>query len=278
MNSVFVKLRLRGKGNKYRKMLSTSENVFPNFSSMVNAAITYVPGALSEADEWFQICDVSLEEYALDIFDDNFDSLDFDSLAREEFANIDFLFVKQDDILMFQKVTKTKLATKKHIWEFGGEYQFQSESNSIVINTQPDAIYRQDNDTLYFRRLESITTIFKGIDQLYREATYEETSQFLQSSFIQLGDGFAADNVKTANRKKIALATKTLENLKPADKKRIFTYIRDYCPALKTPNNKFSVNSEEELRLLLYGIEQRFYTTPVGNEQRIANSVILLGA
>lgn len=278
MNSVFVKLRLRGKGNKYRKMLSTSENVFPNFSSMVNAAITYAPGALSEADEWFQICDVSLEEYSLDIFDDNFDSLDFDSLAREEFANIDFLFVKQDDILMFQKVTKTRLATKKHIWELGGEYQFQSESNSIVINSQPDAIYRQDNDTLYFRRLESITTIFKGIDQLYREATYEETSQFLQSSFIQLGDGFAADNVKTANRKKIALATKTLENLNPADKKRIFTYIRDYCPALKTPNNKFSVNSEEELRLLLYGIEQRFYTTPVGNEQRIANSVILLGA
>lgn len=278
MNSVFVKLRLRGKGNKYRKMLSTSENIYPNFSSMVNAAITYAPGALSEADEWFQICDASLEEYALDIFEDNFDSLDFDSLAREEFANIDFLFVKQDDVLMFQKVTKTKLATKKHIWEFGGEYQFQSESNSIVINTQPDAIYHQDTDTLYFRRLESITTIFKGIDQLYREATYEETSQFLQSSFIQLGDGFAADNVKTANRKKIALATKTLENLKPADKKRIFTYIRDYCPALKTPNNKFSVNSEEELRLLLYGIEQRFYTTPVGNEQRIANSVILLGA
>ena len=80
MSSVFVKLRLRGKGNKYRKMLSTNENVFPNFSSMVNTAITYAPAALSESGEWFQIRDVSQEEYALDIFDVNYDSLDFDSL------------------------------------------------------------------------------------------------------------------------------------------------------------------------------------------------------
>ena len=36
----------------------------------------------------------------------------------------------------------------------------------------------------------------------------------------------------------------------------------------------FAVNSEDELKLLLYGIEQRFYTTLVGGERRIANSVI----
>ena len=31
-----------------------------------------------------------------------------------------------------------------------------------------------------------------------------------------------------------------------------------------------------ELKMLLYGIEQRFYTTPVGGEKRLANSVITL--
>lgn len=57
----------------------------------------------------------------------------------------------------------------------------------------------------------------------------------------------------------------------------IFSYIGEYCPSLKTPDNKFAVNSEDELKLLLYGIEQRFYTTLVGGERRLANSVIPLG-
>ena len=33
-----------------------------------------------------------------------------------------------------------------------------------------------------------------------------------------------------------------------------------------------------DMKKLLFGIEQRFYTTPVGGEKRIANSVILLNA
>ena len=40
--------------------------------------------------------------------------------------------------------------------------------------------------------------------------------------------------------------------------------------------NSFIVKSNEDLSLVLYGIGQRFYTTPVGGEKRIANSVIKL--
>jgi len=43
---------------------------------------------------------------------------------------------------------------------------------------------------------------------------------------------------------------------------------------LKVSENSFEVGSENELKMLLYGIEQRFYTTPVGGEKRLANSVI----
>jgi hypothetical protein len=41
----------------------------------------------------------------------------------------------------------------------------------IVINNFVDAIYKKEEDTLYFRKLTLITSIFKGIDTLYREAT-----------------------------------------------------------------------------------------------------------
>jgi hypothetical protein len=99
MNSIFAKLRLRGNVNKYRKMLSTNEDVFPIFEDMVTSTIPYAPGALSEPGEWFQLSDVSRADYALDIFSSDFNTLDFDSLAREEFSLIDFLFVKQGNTL-----------------------------------------------------------------------------------------------------------------------------------------------------------------------------------
>ncbi len=37
MNSIFVKLRLRGNVNKYRKMLSTDKEVYPGFTDVVTA-------------------------------------------------------------------------------------------------------------------------------------------------------------------------------------------------------------------------------------------------
>ena len=36
---------------------------------------------------------------------------------------------------------------------------------------------------------------------------------------------------------------------------------------MKVSENSFEVGSENELKMLLYGIEQRFYTTPVGGEK-----------
>ena len=35
----------------------------------------------------------------------------------------------------------------------------------------------------------------------------------------------------------------------------------------------FTIESENDLKSLLYGIEQRYYTTLLGNEKRLANSV-----
>lgn len=276
MSSIFIKLRLRGNASKYRKMLSTDHAVFLGMTEMVDSCSDYTPGALLDTGEWFRICNISREQFTLDILNSDYETLDFDSLARNEFSQIDFLFVVNDNTLFFQNVSKSKLASKKHIWEFGEEYRFQNECNEIVVNDYPDAIYCQESDTLYFRKLESITSIFKGIDQLYREATDEETAQFLQNDFLQLKEDYSAASVKTANRKRIALATNTLSELDDEDRSNIFTYIGEYCPELKTLNDTFSVGSEDELKMLLFGIEQRFYTTPVGGEKRIANSVIPL--
>lgn len=275
MNNICVKLKQREK-NKYRKMLSTNEIIYSEFDENAVSTSPYSSGAILEDEEWFCISEASKQKYANELMSGGFSTVDFESLDRKDFGKIDFLFVLSGKSIFFQNISKAKLVSKKRICHFGEGFKYESNCDEITVNDFPDAIYQIETDTLYFHRLESVVSIFRGIDQLYKEATHEETETFLCNDFISLKDGYSAAEVKKANRKRIALAQKTLAQLTESDRKNIFSYIGEYCPNLKTSDKTFQVGTENELRMLLYGIEQRFYTTPVGSEQRIANSVIAL--
>lgn len=275
MDNICVKLKQREKA-KYRKLLSVNDSLYAPFTISADMVSTYTPGALLEDGEWFCIHEMSQKEFCIDILKADYSSVDFRTLDRGDFTKIDFLFIVTENHIVFQNVSKAKLLSKRCIFALGEGYQYQDDCSQIVINDIPDAIYDKVNDALYFRRLESITSIFRGIDQLYREATDEETTQFLNNEFINLKDGYSTASVKTANRKRIALAMKTLNALNDSDRKNIFAYIGDYCPELQVSEDSFEVGTEEDMKKLLFGIEQRFYTTPVGGEKRIANSVIPL--
>lgn len=275
MQNICVKLGQR-ENNKYRKMLSSEEAVFPTFVPEDISTSPYTPGATLQDDDWFCITNAREKEYSIDLLSETYSTADLDSLTRAEFDKIDYLFVLDDKFIFFQSVSKSKLVSQKRIVHFGEGFTYKTDCAEIVIRDLPDAIYDKTTDSLYFRRLESITGIFRGIDMLYREATQEETDSFLANDFISLKDDYSSSRVKTANRKRIALAAKILSELDESDRKHIFRYIEDYCPNLRVSENAFEIGSENQLKMLLYGIEQRFYTTPVGGEKRLANSVITL--
>ncbi|MCD8089078.1 MAG: hypothetical protein LUD81_00340 [Clostridiales bacterium] len=270
MNILIAKL----KNNNYRKILSTDSDIYGKISDMIEESTAYSPAnSVLEDKEWYVIESFSAEEYASNIIKKPMNTVDFEMMTKEEHQKIDFIFTMDNEKYCFQKVGKAKLARKKRILYRGESYEYYDKSEEIVINDISDAIYIKETDSLYFRKLSSITGIFNGIDRLYREATEEETKSFLKEGFISLTDGFSADKVKTQNRKRIAAAKDVLSKLSEDDKSQMFSYIGDYCPDLKTVNNSFKVGKEEQLKMLLYGIEQRFYTTPVGGQKRIANSV-----
>lgn len=112
------------------------------------------------------------------------------------------------------------------------------------------------------------------MDQLYREATEDETDKFLHNSFIALKHDFSLRQVKTANRKRIALASDTLSRLQEPEREQIFSYTKEYCPQLKYTDDAFEIKDEEDLKMLLYGIEQRFYKADKGEENAAASDDI----
>lgn len=278
MNQVYVKIRLRGKANKYRKLLSTDENLYCSPDELIESSCPYTPGATLETGEWFKISEFSEKDFSIEITQKDYETVDYDSLQKAEYSQVDYLFAKIDDNLFFQNISKSKLVKKKGILGFGEGYRYERETAILFINEYPDAIYIPAEDALYFQRLEPIASIFGGISELYREATGHEVEEFLQNDFIDLTDGFESSKVKVANRKRIAMAMDALSKMHDDDKKQIFAYICDYCPDIVTPEQKFKVGSEENLKMVLFGIEQRFYTTLVGGEKRIANSVVPLQA
>jgi hypothetical protein len=269
MNHLLAKTK--GRKGSFFKLISNRQ-VF-DMPDDLNNSVEYNTDYKLEDDQWFVVTEFSHKEYCIDFLTTRFISTDYNQLARAEFTNIEYLVAYQTGVYCFQKLSTSQIIRKKYFSI--SDQPALVDSPIIIINQVPDAIYIKDDDTLYFKKLPVITIIFKGIYELYKEATEQETDAFLQNDFIKLDEEFTADHVKTANRKRIAMAQETLKKFKPKEKKQIFNYIREYCADLEFDENdeRFSISDEEDLKKLLYGIEQRYYTTRIGNEKRLANSI-----
>jgi len=258
-----------------RKVLSSEDDIFYLPDNLATSE-EYSPGAVLDDNEWFGLADFSTKPYCLNLLQqESFSSVNYDLIATGDFGKILFLCGYQDEHYFFQRITPARQIRQKRVY-FGEQCKYEKDSKSITLNDYADAIYSRSENRLYFRKLSTIIAIFNGIDEIYREATEEEVKIFLGYRFIELSHGFTSGNVKTNNRKRIALALETLRRFTEDERKTVFEYIKDYCPELANSNNKFIVHNEDSLKRLLYGIEQRYYTTPVGEERRLANSIITL--
>ncbi len=275
MDHVLVKVKgLRRK--PYFKLMS-DHTLYEPITVDLNACVPYDPDHNLDEEAWFKITDFSKQPYCLDFINQEFDSKDYGDLTKEQFTKIAFLFAVQGDDFYFQKITPSLFVKKKMI-AFGEVAEIEEVSSRLVINKYPDAVYFKNADTLIFQNLSSITSIFTGIDVLFKEATNEQVQEFLDHPFVELDDDYDISKVSTPNRKRIAMAMAKFDVLNDDQKNEMFDYIHDYCDDINFDNEAktFSISTDEELKYLLYGIDQRFYTTPLSHEKRLANSVLTL--
>ncbi len=272
MDQVLAKVK-RYSNKKFFKLLS-DKKLFDNSLDGLDF-VEYNPDYNLDEDSWFKIKQFNQQPYCIDLLKRDFISSEYDDLPKDKFNDIAYLCAIQGNNYYFQKTTASLFVTRKMI-VFGEVAHLENGGRRLVVNPMPDAIYIKNSDTLLFRNLATISSIFKGIDKLYKEATNEEVEAFLDQSFIELADGYGAGKVSKPNRKRVALAMNTLDAMQEDNRDQMLTYIQGYCQEklqFDAENKKFEITSDEQLKLLLYGIEQRFYTTPIGNEKRLANSV-----
>lgn len=274
MDHVYAKLQ-RQRVAPYRRIMSNSA-LFDEADLGLSARAPYDPNTLLEDGEWFALQNFRDQDFSLDVLRDGLASTSVAELKKDEFRKISYVMSVQGGNFHFQRVRPAAFIRRRSI-VFGDVALVEEPRNRIVLNERPDAVFVASENTLLFRDLVAISAIFKGIDVLYQEATSAEVETFLGQSFV--ASDLAVSGVSKPNRKRIALAAASLDQMTDDEKKEIFDYINeygdgrlDYDEAAQT----FLIQTDEELKMLLFGIEQRFYTTQVGAERRLANSVIKL--
>ena len=224
-----------------------------------------------EDGEWFVISEFSQQEYG-SIVNNLGNTADLNQLEVGQYREIKHFVFIDENLLFFEKITPAKIL-KKNIMLFSSEPTLDNQPKVIIFNEKPDAVYNRNNDTLSFKNLGVLKDIFIGINALYREATEEETTDFISNSCIALSGNFSIGDIKPANRKRITMVWENYQNWDQNLKNSFIQYATKYCTNIAYENDKFVVSNEQELKQILFAIDERYYTTELQLEKRLANSV-----
>lgn len=236
----------------------------------------YSSTSLLNDGEYFYLKDFSNLEYCPDFLKVPFDSTQYDQFDTRRFGDISYLLSVQngdaETYYCFQKAPLQSKVVNKPLIDFhnlGQEPSFISKGHYIVINEEPDAIYVKSQDKLYFRSLDDIKSIFNKISAVYKQASPQETQDFVQESFIALGGTFNANKVGKGNRNRIIKAKEKLDNLDAGQKNKLFEYIHSFKPLLPydSEQKKFTIKSDKDLTDLLLGIDERYYKTTITKDE-----------
>lgn len=256
-----------------KKILSTNSTIFD--AQDISASQAYDPAYKLEDEEWFTIASFKATDFRNSFIDkpSPLTTTSLNQLEVDNYKKIKYLAYEHDGHKYFQKFLPSNLISRNW-FTVSPEPVLENNKNIISLGRNPDAIYDVATDTLYFKDISRIKIIFKDIDSLYREATQTEVNEFLQQNFIELNENFSGDDVRVPNRKRLAQVVDKLNSFTDRDRSKILSYIGDYCTDIPFEEGKFTISNEEDLKLVLFGIDERFYTTNLGSEKRLANSVI----
>ena len=238
-------------------------------------AVEYDPNN-TDAEQWFYVPDFNNKDGFLQLLDSDFDVAELESLSNEQFASrsIDFIAYYHEHRYYIQKFTKGNFLKKKWFAWDGDAVRYFEEDGLIYVNPMPNCVYDNQNHRIYFMDIAKAYTLFGNLKLDYKEATDAETTQMLQSDIIQTVN-FNASGVGVSNRKRIT-SILTKYNQYEQDKKRTLkNYIKDTVGEnlpYDEATGKFAVSNDSQLRLLLYGIQQRFYQPPLDEEVQVATA------
>ncbi len=266
----YVVGRLKRKSVEVRKIVESDDDVIviPDFANSVPFDPHYKP----DEGQWLFIDNFSTSVYAIGSLCASVNTADFSQLTEQDALNLKFICSIQNEYRCYQRIVPSQIIRKTFLQLSG--LTLISDEKLIIINNIPDAIHNTSDDRLYFSDFSVLKTFFSGIEALYKEATREEVDAFLKNEVMQCAPEFNSDLVSKPNRHRINLAIAKLDVYTKQNVEQLIQEFPDYVKDVEVKDGCFVIKSDNDLKLAIFCIEERFYTTPVSKEKRLANSVL----
>ena len=240
---------------------------------VLDDAVAYDPNN-TEANQWFKIDGFDQKEGFLPLLAQRINAADLDSLEREQYGRIEFIAFYDQGCYFMQKITRGNYLKKKWFSWDGDILRYQEDEGIIYINPIPNCIYDIGTKVIYFMDIAKAYGIFGSLKLDYQAATDDETNRFLQSDIVD-AHALSMEKVGVSNRKRITSVLAKYETYNSKEKATLREYIKKSVGGnlvFDDKVGKFLVNTDTQLRLLLYGIQQRFYMPPLEDEVQVATS------
>ena len=169
MNHLIAKIKARKA--EFLKVVSDERGIFdmPDLSD----SQAYSPSYKLEDGEWYNLDQFLSRGYENSLIGSTFNSTDYNQITKQQYSKINYLCSKQGDFFLFQKMSSTRLLYKKWFY-ISGAPQLEIDKPIIILNSFVDAVYDINGDSLYFKNIARVKSMFRGIEELYREATQVE--------------------------------------------------------------------------------------------------------
>lgn len=273
MNFVFAKIK-RLKVAPLRKIVSDAELYTPVSVDQVTC-IPFDHDHKLDDDSWFHIDEFSSTDMCPEFLLNGVSSVNLAMMNPGQFANMKWFCNVLNENYYFQNIVASSFLRAKSILRMGDSVVIDPAQERLLINAVPDGIYFPDADKLVFRRLSAIAGVFPEISVLFKEATNEDVRKILEMDCLELGPEFTLDKVSVPNRKRISALMQAWEEISEDVLKLKVQYVKNYCPDLEfnDETGKFNIVDDVAFKKFLHGLGDRYYTTEVGGERRLANSV-----
>lgn len=226
-------------------------------------------------NQWFKKQQFNEEPSFWPLLDQELIVAELNDISRNDYNNIEVLVYFHDQKFYFQKVTSGNYLKKKWFSFDGAIVSYHSDDDKIMsINHLPNCIYSQVTKDLYFATIDKAYQIFPCLKEGFLDDTESKIKDFLQSDLLEIQD-FSVKDVGIENRKKIRRILDTYNQYNQEQKDKLRGYIHTFAKKalpFSEENGKFTISNEKQLRLFLYGLQERFYQPPLNAETKVATS------
>lgn len=268
-----VVARLKRKSVEICKVMASEVDIIavPNLADTVD----FDPHYKREDGQWLAIGEFSKTNHAIDTLGAEVNTADFPQLRKDQATDLKFICIIQGQYRLYQRVIPSHIVKKKWM-RVSDDFSIVEDEKIILLKDVPDAIHDTVSDKLYFADFAVLKTFFSKIEEIYREATDEEVKAFLQNDVIKAIPEFTSEKVSKPNRQRIALAQVKLAAYTKQNVEQLLQEFPEYIDNVEIQDGAFKVKNDDDLKMAIYCLEERLYTTAISKEKRIANSILKL--